>query len=239
MTEIVAPMTIGVAGGSGAGKVVTKNRNIGSDTSLIQDRADEILILYYIFPPYRKIMFVFVCVLSKTTFAKAIYDSFGQNTYINFISHDNYYKCNAHLSMEERKKVNFDHPESLETDLLISHIQALQRGETVEIPTYDFEHHVRRCDSTITLHPKPIILVEGILIFSVPELVNLFDCKIFVDADSDIRLIRRIQRDSNERGRRPDDIMDQYLSTVRPMHEQFVEPTKRVADIIIPSATNR
>jgi uridine kinase len=140
--------------------------------------------------------------------------------------------------MEERRKVNFDHPESLETDLLISHIQALQRGETVEIPTYDFEHHVRRWDSTITLHPKPIILVEGILIFSVPELVNLFDCKIFVDADSDIRLIRRIQRDSSERGRRPDDVMDQYLSTVRPMHEQYVEPTKKVADIIIPSATN-
>lgn len=140
--------------------------------------------------------------------------------------------------MEERRKVNFDHPESLETDLLITHIQALKRGETVEIPTYDFEQHVRKCDATIQLRPKPIILVEGILIFSVPELVNLFDCKIFVDADSDIRLIRRIQRDSTERGRKHDDIMEQYLSTVRPMHAQYVEPSKGFADIIIPSATN-
>mmetsp|Transcript_19600 Transcript_19600/g.27981 ORF Transcript_19600/g.27981 Transcript_19600/m.27981 type:complete len:193 (-) Transcript_19600:946-1524(-) len=166
-----------------------------------------------------------------------IYNRFGKDTNVNFISHDNYYRCNEHLSMEERAKINFDHPDALETDLLISHISALKRGETVEIPTYDFTLHKRNKDKVIKLTPKPIILVEGILIFSVPELVKLFDCKVYVDADTDIRLIRRIKRDSLERGREHNDIIEQYLKTVRPMHAQFVEPSKFSADVIV-STTN-
>ena len=138
--------------------------------------------------------------------------------------------------MEQRAQINFDDPNALDTDLLVSHIEALKREQDVAVPTYDFAIHTRTEKVTV-LTPKPIILVEGILIFSDPRLRALFDIKVFVDADSDIRLMRRMKRDINERGRTHDDVMEQYLATVRPMHEMYVEPSKRFADVIVPSTS--
>lgn len=138
------------------------------------------------------------------------------------------------MSLEERSKTNFDHPDSLDTPLLVQHIRDLKQGKQVHIPNYDFATHARTKEVT-TLQPKRIILVEGILIFSDTDLVNELDVRVFVDADSDIRLARRIARDVAERGRTADQVVEQYLKTVRPMHEQFVEPSKRVADIVVHS----
>ncbi len=168
----------------------------------------------------------------KTTVARMILEKVG-GEHITYLPHDAYYKDNSHLPLEERARINYDHPDSLETDLLVKHILALKEGKPVERPVYDFSTH-SRTSQTIRLDPKPIIMVEGILIFAEPELRKLFDIKIFVDTDSDIRFIRRLVRDINERGRTMEAVIEQYRNTVRPMHMEFVEPSKRYADIIIP-----
>ncbi len=138
-----------------------------------------------------------------------------------------------HLSYEERARINFDHPDSLETSLLVEHLRSLKRGGAVEIPIYDFTTHARTAE-TLHVEPAPIILVEGILIFVEPELREQLDVKLFVDTDADLRFIRRLGRDINERGRTLASVIEQYLKTVRPMHLEFVEPSKRYADVIIP-----
>jgi len=168
----------------------------------------------------------------KTTVAQNILDRVGAE-HIGYIPHDAYYKDLQHLSKSERAKVNFDHPDSLETSLLIQHLQQLRRGNPVEIPVYDFTIHTRT-DKTEHIEPAPIILVEGILIFVEPELRDEFDVKLFIDTDADIRFIRRLRRDIHERGRSSESVIQQYLKTVRPMHLEFVEPSKRYADVIIP-----
>ncbi len=168
----------------------------------------------------------------KTTVAHKILERVGTEN-ISYIPHDAYYKDLSHLPPEERRKVNFDHPDSLESELMIEHLKQLRSGEAVEIPVYDFTRHTRT-DETEEVVPAPVVLVEGILIFAEPALRHLFDVKLFVDTDADIRFIRRLRRDVQERGRTFETVIDQYLSTVRPMHMEFVEPSKRYADVIIP-----
>jgi uridine kinase len=168
----------------------------------------------------------------KTTVANRILDRVGTE-HIAYIPHDAYYKDLSHLNEAERARVNFDHPDSLETSLLVQHLQNLRLGVAAAIPVYDFTHHRRRPESQLVL-PAPIILVEGILIFVEPELREQFDVKLFVDTDADLRFIRRLRRDIQERGRTVDSVIYQYLKTVRPMHLEFVEPSKRYADVIIP-----
>ncbi|KAL7535204.1 hypothetical protein ACHAXR_006336 [Thalassiosira sp. AJA248-18] len=199
----------------------------------------------------------------KTTFAKSIYaacggigwgegtqqteenhneESSSNNSNITHFSHDDYYKDLSHLSLEERAKVNFDHPSSLDTDLLIQHLQQLLEGKTVIVPRYDYKRHCRYQEGEVdddgrssgrVVESKNVILVEGILILSVKELTDLMDLKVYVDAPRDIRLMRRIQRDTIERGRSLSDILTQYSATVRPMHDEFVEPSKHNADLIV------
>lgn len=169
----------------------------------------------------------------KTTFTRKIIEALGED-HVAVISHDNYYKDLRHLSLEARANVNFDHPDSLDSQLLTTHLLQLKSGEAVDIPTYDFKTH-SRSDVVSTIEPKRIILIDGILIFSEKELVELMDMKIFVDTDDDIRLIRRIKRDTIERQRTVESIIDQYIKTVRPMHQLYVEPSKRIADIIVPA----
>uniref|UniRef100_A0A6U0T9P0 Uridine kinase n=1 Tax=Pinguiococcus pyrenoidosus TaxID=172671 RepID=A0A6U0T9P0_9STRA len=175
----------------------------------------------------------------KTTLASAIFDELGED-HITFIGHGNYYRDLGHLPEEEREHQNFDHPDALETDLLYEHILRLTRGESVELPTYDFQSHRRMTGpgSTISATPRPIVLVEGVLVFTHASLLELFDIKIFVDTDADTRFIRRMLRDVRERGRSVSSVVDQYLSFVRPMHIKFVEPSKREADIIVPVGLN-
>ena len=168
----------------------------------------------------------------KTTVASEILSRVGRNI-ISYIPHDAYYSDISELPPNERAAVNFDHPNSLDTALMIKHIQALKKGELIQLPVYDFTTH-SRTEDTIPIPPNPVILVEGILIFTDPALRELFDIKIFVDTDADIRLIRRIRRDITERGRTIESVLTQYESTVRPMHLEFVEPIKRYADVIIP-----
>jgi len=168
----------------------------------------------------------------KTTLAELILEEIGADK-ISFLPHDSYYRNQDHLSYEERIKVNYDHPDSLETELLIEHIHSLLNGKSIELPVYDFTVHSRK-KGTIRIEPRSIILVEGILIFYDKQLRNIFDVKLFVDADSDIRFIRRLNRDITERGRSVDSVIHQYQSTVRPMYLEFVEASKRYADIIIP-----
>jgi uridine kinase len=152
---------------------------------------------------------------------------------IAFLQHDAYYKDLRGLPPAQRAEVNFDHPNSLETELLIQHVDELKAGHPVELPIYDFANH-SRTEQTFTVQPRAVILVEGILIFAEPELRKRFDVKIFVDTDSDLRLIRRLQRDITERSRTAESVIKQYMKTVRPMHLEFVEPSKRYADVIIP-----
>ena len=152
---------------------------------------------------------------------------------IAFLQHDSYYKDLSGLPPTQRAEVNFDHPNSLETELLIEHIACLREGKAVEVPIYDFSTH-SRTGRTFTVQPRGVILVEGILIFTEAALREMFDVKIFVDTDSDLRFIRRLERDLKERGRNTESVIKQYQSTVRPMHLEFVEPSKRYADIIIP-----
>jgi uridine kinase len=168
----------------------------------------------------------------KTTVAQTILQRVGPD-HISFLQHDAYYKDLSGLPPTQRAEVNFDHPNSLDNELLISQIQQLKRGESVEVPIYDFSTH-SRTDRTFKVQPRSVILVEGILIFAEMELREFFDVKIFVDTDSDLRFIRRLQRDILERGRTTESVIKQYLSTVRPMHLDFVEPSKRYADVIIP-----
>lgn len=168
----------------------------------------------------------------KTTVAQTILQRVGPPR-IAFLQHDSYYRDLSGLPPARRAEVNFDHPDSLETDLLIQHILDLKEGRPVEVPIYDFATHSRTAQ-TFTVQPRPVILVEGILIFAEKALRELFDVKIFVDTDSDIRFIRRLQRDIAERGRTVESVIKQYLATVRPMHLEFVEPSKRYADVIIP-----
>jgi uridine kinase len=168
----------------------------------------------------------------KTTLAEAILDEIGRER-IAFLPHDAYYRDQSQLTFEERLRVNYDHPDALETDLLISHIEALRRGEIIERPVYDFKLNTRSSE-TRRVVPRQIILVEGILLFYEPHLRKLFDMKLYVDADPDICFIRRLMRDIQERGRSVESVITQYLSTVRPSYIEFVEPSKRFADVIIP-----
>jgi uridine kinase len=168
----------------------------------------------------------------KTTVAQTILQRVGPDR-ISFLQHDAYYKDLSGLPPVQRAEVNFDHPNSLENELLIRHILQLKKGKVVNVPIYDFSTH-SRTDRTFKVEPRSVILVEGILIFAEINLRELFDVKIFVDTDSDLRFIRRLQRDIAERGRTTESVIKQYLSTVRPMHLDFVEPSKRYADVIIP-----
>ena len=168
----------------------------------------------------------------KTTVSESILDRVGRDR-IAYLQQDSYYCDLSHLPLAERVQVNFDHPDSLETDLLIRHLTALRNGLAVDVPVYDYTLYTRT-GQTRRVEPRRVILVEGILIFAEKALRELFDVRIFVDADADIRFIRRLQRDLEERGRSAESVVRQYLSTVRPMHLEFVEPTKRYADVIIP-----
>jgi len=168
----------------------------------------------------------------KTTIADQIYSTVGKDKIV-LLHHDSYYKDQSDKPFSERVKTNYDHPDSLETDLLIKHLKLLLAGQKIQVPVYDFSQH-NRTQKTIEVAPKPVILVDGILIFGDKQLREMFDIKIFVDTDPDIRFIRRLKRDIAERGRTVESVVDQYTSTVRPMHLEFVEPSKRYADIIIP-----
>ena len=168
----------------------------------------------------------------KTTVARAIYDRVGRDR-IEWISHDSYYRNFEGLSPEERHHINFDHPDSLETELLARHVDVLCKGSSVEVPIYDFTTHSRKPE-TVRVEPRRVIIVEGILVLAEPELRKRIDIKLFVDTPSDIRFMRRLVRDIKSRGRSMESVIEQYMTTVRPMHEEFVEPSKRYADLIIP-----
>ena len=173
----------------------------------------------------------------KSTIAKEIFNQFNEEC-IAMIQQDSYYKDQSHLSMEERVKTNYDHPKAFDNDLLVSHLHELIKGNVINKPIYDFSVH-NRIKETIIVEPKEIIIVEGILVLEDERLRELLDIKIYVDTDADVRIIRRIVRDINERERTVDSVIDQYLSVVRPMHLQFTEPTKRHADLIIPEGGSR
>ena len=168
----------------------------------------------------------------KTTVAEAIHSAFEGNS-ITMIMQDSYYKDQSHITFEERLKTNYDHPHSIDMDHLIRDLKSLMSGKCVDMPVYDFAEHTRKSE-TIHIVPTDIIIVEGILVLDDKNLRDLLDIKIYVDTDADIRILRRMQRDINERGRSMESVINQYLNVVRPMHEQFTEPTKRYADIIIP-----
>ena len=172
----------------------------------------------------------------KTTVARRIYDSLHLDSAV-FLDHDSYYKRLDHLPLEERRRVNFDHPDSLDNDLLVEHLERLLDRRPIDKPVYDFVAHTRAPD-TVRVEPRDVILMEGILLFVEPRLRDLFDLKIFVDTEADVRFIRRLQRDLEMRGRNVESVIGQYLNTVRPMHFEFVEPSKRYADIIIPRGGN-
>lgn len=168
----------------------------------------------------------------KTTLAQLIRKQLGIER-IAYLPHDAYYKDLTSLPINQRAEVNFDHPDSFDTDLLAQHIRALKENQPIDLPVYDFKIH-SRTSQTIRVEPRPVIMVEGILIFADAALRKILDMKIFVDTDADIRFIRRLQRDIVERGRTTDSVVHQYLTTVRPMHLEFVEPSKRYADVIVP-----
>jgi uridine kinase len=172
----------------------------------------------------------------KTTIAERVVDSVGPE-HVTLIPHDAYYRDQSALTFEERTRINYDHPDSLETDLLASHLKRLRAGESVERPVYDFATHTRS-EETVTVDPESVILVEGILVLAEPELRDLMDLRVYVDTDGDLRLLRRLRRDIIERKRTVDSVLEQYEATVRPMHIQFVEPSKRYADIIVPEGYN-
>ncbi len=169
----------------------------------------------------------------KSTVCKSIKESIPEEN-IAIIEQDAYYKDQSHLSFEERLKTNYDHPLAFDNKLLIKHLDMLCNGETIEKPIYDYELHTRNLEETITTEAKDIIIVEGIMILEDEELRNKLDIKIYVDTEDDLRILRRIQRDIKERGRTVDSVIEQYLTTVKPAHDQFIEPYKKYADIIIP-----
>lgn len=168
----------------------------------------------------------------KTTLTNRLWKQFGPDE-VSVLNHDSYYKCHDELPYEERCKLNYDHPDSFDTPLLVEHLKALRAGQPVKVPIYDYSIH-NRTDRTVTVYPAPVIIVEGILIFASPELCEQMDMKVYVDTDADVRILRRIMRDVKQRGRTLDSVVEQYLTTVKPMHEQFVEPSKRKADLIVP-----
>ncbi|MGL5354546.1 MAG: uridine kinase [Clostridium sp.] len=168
----------------------------------------------------------------KSSIADEIYSSFSDEC-IAMIQQDMYYKDQSHLTMEERVKTNYDHPRAFDNDLMLEHLKGLIKGETIQKPIYDFAQH-NRSKETVRVESKRIIIVEGILVLEDERIRDLLDIKVYVDTDADIRILRRLVRDIDERGRTVDSVIDQYLSVVRPMHMQFIEPTKRYADIIVP-----
>lgn len=168
----------------------------------------------------------------KTTVARRILEAVDRD-YVAYLQHDSYYRNLGDMPVELRHQINFDHPDALDNDLFANHIRALRAGEAIEMPLYDFATHTRQPE-TVRVEPRPILILEGILIFSDAKLRELMDLKIFVDTADDLRFIRRLRRDVSERGRSVELVIKQYLETVRPMHEQFVEPSKRYADVIIP-----
>ena len=204
-------MIIGIAGGTGSGKTTLTLRlkeHFGEDVSILYHDN------YY-----------------KQHDDMPYEERFGEDVSVLF--HDNYYKSHSEMPYEERAKLNYDHPDAFDTELLIADLQALRRGEAVHSPTYDYTVHNRAAE-TVEVRPARVILVEGILIFVDPALRELMDIKLFVDTDADVRILRRIMRDVKKRGRSLDSVVQQYLTTVKPMHEQFVEPSKRYADLIVP-----
>ena len=168
----------------------------------------------------------------KSTLTRLLKEKFGAA--VTLMNHDDYYKAQDDVPFEERCKRNYDHPDAFDTDLLIAHLKALKAGRPIECPVYDYSQH-NRSKETRVVDPAPVILVDGILILENKELRDLFDIKIFVDTDADVRVLRRIVRDTKERGRSLDSVINQYLNTVKPMHEAFVEPSKKYADIIVPA----
>ena len=167
----------------------------------------------------------------KTTLMQRLVERFGSD--VTVLSHDNYYHRRDDMPFEQRCKVNYDEPAALETDLMARHLNALRHGQAIDCPVYDFSQH-NRSDETVHIEPKPVIIVEGILIFENKQLRDLMDIKIFVDTDADVRLCRRIRRDVRERGRTLESVIEQYQTTVKPMHEKYVEPSKRYAHIVVP-----
>ena len=167
----------------------------------------------------------------KTTLMKRLVERFG--SHVAVLSHDNYYKRHAALPFEQRCLLNYDEPAALETSLMVQHLDMLRSGQAIDCPVYDFTLH-NRSDETVRIHPEPVIIVEGIMIFADPELRKRMDIRIFVDTDADIRLCRRIKRDVNKRGRSLESVLNQYQQTVKPMHEMHVEPTKKFADLVVP-----
>ena len=167
----------------------------------------------------------------KTTITRRIQRSFGGR--VSTLYHDNYYKSRDDIPLEERARLNYDEPDAFDTDLMVRQLRQLQRGESVLCPVYDFTVH-NRSDRTVRIEPAPVILVEGILILAEPALCDAMDIKVFVDTDADVRILRRIVRDVRDRGRSLESVVNQYLTTVKPMHELYVEPSRRRADIIIP-----
>ncbi len=167
----------------------------------------------------------------KTTLMKNLVERFGP--VVTVLSHDNYYKCRDNMPFEERCKLNYDEPDAMDTSLMVYHLEQLRRGEAIDCPVYDFAIH-NRCKETLRVEPRQVIIVEGILIFENEPLRNLMDIKIFVDTDADVRLCRRIKRDVTKRGRTLESVLEQYQATVKPMHEKYVEPSKRFADIVVP-----
>ncbi len=171
----------------------------------------------------------------KTTVVNQIIEEL-KNEEVDVISQDSYYQDTSHLTYEQRTKINFDHPKSIDFDLLVSHLKDLKAGKNIQQPVYSFKQH-NRTGETITIEPRKVIIIEGILILTHPDIREMFDIKIYVHADSDERLIRRLKRDIAERGRDLEEVLSRYQTTLKPMHQQFIEPTKEFADIIIP--TNR
>ena len=169
----------------------------------------------------------------KTTVVNQIIQELPEGE-VCVISQDSYYKDTSHLSLTDRTKINFDHPKAIDFDLLVAHLKELKKGKAIEQPIYSFVEH-NRTKETITTHPKKVIIIEGILILTHPDIRKLFDIKLYVHTDSDERLIRRLRRDMVERGRNLDEVLDRYQNTLKPMHQQFIEPTKEFADIIIPN----
>ena len=167
----------------------------------------------------------------KTTLTEKLRDHFGANE-VSVLNHDSYYKRHDELPYEERCKLNYDHPDSFDTPLMVAHLRELRAGHPVQVPVYDYTIH-NRSDKVVLVQPAPVIIVEGILIFDSPELCDLMDMKVFVDTDADVRILRRALRDVEERGRSMQSVVTQYLTTVKPMHEQFVEPTRKYADIVV------
>lgn len=172
----------------------------------------------------------------KTTIARAIVELVGSGNVV-LVEQDSYYRNLADMPLDERHQANFDHPDSIDSDMLVNHLMRLKQGLTVEMPLYDFKTHTRS-DRIEIIEPKPVVIVEGILIFAEPRVLGLLDMRIYVDTPDDIRFIRRLKRDIAERGRTVESVIDQYYRTVRPMHHEFVEPSKRYADIIIPEGAN-